>query len=228
MKAIIMRLVDLKPMNAKEAYQKGYKTDNNFESTEGYEVIYSNKFKYWFPKEIADREFFKLSESNDGSIILKEDVENFIASHTTQTIGEKTTLVQATTVTGFELLDYSACVSPKNYSQELGEKYAMENIINKLWSHLGFVLQWAKNGIKFNFENKNTVNIKDDNITLEELYRQKNKLEANISILRNYIFDNENDDNIKDSISILKKHYTNICEQYEKLKDKINSITNKK
>ena len=149
-------MVDLQPMFIKEAIEKGYKVGDSVSTGEGYEVTYPNGIKTWFAKEQIDKEFFILNENNDGSIILKEDVENFIAAHNTQTIGIKTTLVQATTVTGFELIDYSACVSPKNYSQELGEKYAMENITNKLWSFLGFVLQWAKNGLNFKIEN-NTI-----------------------------------------------------------------------
>lgn len=156
MKAIGVKMVDLQPMCAGEAQYKGYITNNYEGNDNGYEVTYPNGFKTWFAKEQIDKEFFILNKNNDGSIILKEDVENFITKHTTQTIGIKTTLVQAITITGFELIDYSACVSPKNYSQELGEKYAMENITNKLWSFLGFVLQWAKNGLNIKTEN-NTI-----------------------------------------------------------------------
>ena len=150
MKAIGIKMVELQPMNAGQAFDKGYKTDGYKLKDDGYEITYPNGLKTWFSKEKIHNDFFILNKNNDGNIILKEDVENFIAKHTAQTIGEKTTLVQATTITGFELIDYSACVSPENYSQKLGEKYAMENIVNKLWSHLGFVLQWAKNGLNNN------------------------------------------------------------------------------
>ena len=37
------------------------------------------------------------------------------------------------------------------YTDRIGElckKYAMEEVVNNLWSYLGFVLQWAKNGLK--------------------------------------------------------------------------------
>lgn len=156
MKAIGIKMVELQPMTANEACIRNYKTNGLDGSQEGYEVTYPDGYKSWCPKEVADKAYFKLIEDNNGSIIMQKDVENFIAKHTTQTIGVKTILVQATTITGFELIDYSACVSPKNYSQELGEKYAMENIINKLWGHLGFVLQWAKNGLnKTKEENMN-------------------------------------------------------------------------
>ena len=150
MKAIGIKMVELIAMCAGEAQYRGYKTNGKEGNDPGYEVTYPDGYKSWCPKDVADKAYFKLDENNDGSIILKEDVENFIAAHNTQTIGVKITLVQATTITGFELIDYSACVSPENYSQELGEKYAMENICNKIWNYLGFVLQWAKNGISPN------------------------------------------------------------------------------
>lgn len=152
MKAIEVKMVDLQPMDAYTALDKGYKVDNRYdkdcENIKGYEVTYPDGYKFWCPKDVADKAYFKLSGGNNGDIILKQNVVDFIAEHTVATVRNKITLVHATTITGFELIDYSACVSPENYSQELGEKYAMENIVNKVWSYLGFVLQWAKNGIK--------------------------------------------------------------------------------
>lgn len=41
-----------------------------------------------------------------------------------------------------EIYDYS------NNCGELGKQYAMEEVVNDLWAHLGFVLQWAKYGLK--------------------------------------------------------------------------------
>lgn len=64
------------------------------------------------------------------------------------TVGEKTTVVNAHTLTGFDTIRHSSCVDPKNYSEELGKQYAMEEVVNDLWAHLGFVLQWAKYGLK--------------------------------------------------------------------------------
>ena len=63
------------------------------------------------------------------------------------TVGDKTTVINAHTLTGFDTVKHSSCVEPKNYNEELGKKYAMEEVISSLWAHLGFVLQWAKNGL---------------------------------------------------------------------------------
>lgn len=103
--------------------------------------------KSWTPKDIADAAYYKLSKDNDGTKVLKEDVENFITDVEVITIGEKTTVVNAHTLTGFDTVRHSSCVDPKNYSEELGKQYAMEEVVNSLWSHLGFVLQWAKYGL---------------------------------------------------------------------------------
>lgn len=98
-------------------------------------------------KDVADAAYYPLSENNDGTKILKEDVENFITNVEVMKVGEKTTIVNAHTLTGFDTVRHSSCVDPKNYSEELGKQYAMEEVVNDLWAHLGFVLQWAKYGI---------------------------------------------------------------------------------
>lgn len=143
-------MVDLKPMYAGEAQYKGYITDNYEGNDKGYEITYPNGFKTWFAKEQIDKEFFILNENNDGNIILKEDVEKFITNVDVMTIDDKTTIVNAHTLTGFDFIRHSSCIDPKNYSEELGKKYAMEEVVNSLWAHLGFVLQWAKYGLKVN------------------------------------------------------------------------------
>lgn len=147
MKAIGVKMVDLQPMPAGAAEYAGYKTNGYTGNDEGYEVTYPGGYKSWCPKEVADAAYFKLNENNDGNIIQKEDVENFIITDKAQTLGEKTTLVHAHTITGFEYYETSSCVDPKNYNPELGIKYATEKVVSKVWDALGFVLQWAKNGI---------------------------------------------------------------------------------
>lgn len=150
-KFIGIKMVEAVPMTAKEAIEKHYRVGQNGTivppTTEGYEVTYPDGYKSWCPKDVFDSNYFGLNENNDGTIILKEDVEAFIGNVDVMTIGDKTTLVNAQTITGFNMIKHSSCVDPKNYSQELGKKYAMEEVVNELWSHLGFVLQWAKNGL---------------------------------------------------------------------------------
>lgn len=150
MKAIGIKMVELLAMTAAVAIEKGYKTNGKSGNDEGYEVTYPDGYKSWCPKEVADASYYKLSEANDGTKILKEDVENFITYVDTTTIGDKTTVVNAHTLTGFDMVRHSSCVDTKNYSEKLGRKYAIEEVVNDLWAHLGFVLQWAKYGLTGN------------------------------------------------------------------------------
>lgn len=147
MKAIGIKMVELQLMRAALAVDYGYKIGNAHPDDMGYEVTYPDGYKSWSPKDVADAAYYPLSENNDGTKILKEDVENFITDVDVTTIGEKITIVNAHTRSGFDTVRHSSCVDPKNYSEELGKQYAMEEVINSLWSHLGFVLQWAKYGL---------------------------------------------------------------------------------
>lgn len=147
MKAIGIKMVELQPMTAREANDKGHRIGNHSFEEKGYEVTYPDGYKSWTPKDVADAAYYPLSENNDGTKILKEDVENFITNVDVIKIGEKTTIVNAHTRSGFDTVRHSSYVDPKNYSEELGKQYAMEEVVNSLWSHLGFVLQWAKYGL---------------------------------------------------------------------------------
>lgn len=147
MKAIGIKMVELQPMTAREANDKGHRIGNHSFEEEGYEVTYPDGYKSWALKDVIDSAYYLLSEDNDGTKILKEDVEKFITDVEVMTVGEKTTVVNAHTLTDFDTVRHSSCVDPKNYSEELGKQYAMEEVVNNLWGHLGFVLQWAKYGL---------------------------------------------------------------------------------
>lgn len=114
MKAIEIKMIDLQPMTAREANDKGHRIGEHSFETEGYEVTYGDGYKSWCPKEVADAAYFRLSPENDGTKVLKEDVENFVTNVEVMTVGEKTTVVNAHTLTGFDMVRHSSCVDPKN------------------------------------------------------------------------------------------------------------------
>lgn len=58
MKAIGIKMVELQPMTAKEANDKGYKIGNHSFEEEGYEVTYPDGYKSWTPKDVADNAYF--------------------------------------------------------------------------------------------------------------------------------------------------------------------------
>lgn len=147
MKAIGIKMVDLQPMTAREANDKGHKIGEYSFETEGYEVTYPDGYKSWSPKEVADAAYFPIKDEN-GQMIKPEDIENFIEIENVSKLGTKTTVVSIHTITGFDSHGLSSCVDPSRYDINIGKKFAKEKAVDAIWAGLGFVLQWAKFGLK--------------------------------------------------------------------------------
>lgn len=147
MKAIGIKMVDLQPMTAKEAFDKGYGMKPTQDPDgDGYEVTYPDGYKSWSPKEVADAAYFPIDDEN-GQMIKPADIERFIAAEDAEKLGTKTTIVSIRTITGFESHGLSSCVDPSRYDVNIGKKFAKEKAIDAIWAGLGFVLQWAKFGL---------------------------------------------------------------------------------
>lgn len=142
-KFIGVKMIEAVPMTAREANDKGYRIGNHFFEEDGYEVTYPNGYKSWTPKDVADAAYYPLSENNDGTKILKEDVENFITDVEVMTVGEKTTVVNAHTLTGFDTVRHSSCVDQRITAKNLAN--------NMLWKKLlmtfGHILDLFCNGL---------------------------------------------------------------------------------
>ncbi len=151
MKAIGVKLVDLKEMIAEEAITKGYKVGDHKGNDSGYEVTYPDGYKSWCPANVADKSYFGLNNPNPNSLT-REDIDTFINSSCVVTLGDKTTAVTLKTITGFEVTATSSCVKKETYDKEIGSKIATERAKDTLWECLGFVLQWAINGLKRDIE----------------------------------------------------------------------------
>lgn len=148
MKAIGIKMVDLQPMTAKEAFDKGYGMKSTQDpDRDGYEVTYPDGYKSWSPKEVADAAYFAIDDEN-GQMIKSTDIERFIAAEDAEKLGTKTTIVSIRTLTGFESHGLSSCVDPSRYDINIGKKFAKEKAVDAIWAGLGFVLQWAKFGLK--------------------------------------------------------------------------------
>lgn len=137
-------------MDKGRAYEAGLLQKKNmpepWEAHEaGYYIQYPDGYTSWCPKEAFDKKYLAIA---DATKISKEDVESFIVKGESHKLGSKTCVVLDSTITGFDTVGTSACVDPANYSQEIGEEIARRDITNTIWGHLGFVLQWAKNGIR--------------------------------------------------------------------------------
>lgn len=114
-------------------------------SHDGYNVKYSDGYESWSPKDAFESAYLKLE---DGSKIQSNDFRSMLASVTTSKIDDKTTLVKAELTTGFVQYETSSCVDPKNYDENIGRDISIKVMENKLWFALGFILQWAKYGLK--------------------------------------------------------------------------------
>ena len=118
---------------------------------EGYLVRYSDDYCSWSPKETFDKSYMEVQENpnlESQVSIGPKMVDDFIKEVYVETLGEKTTLVRAVLVNGFEIIEASACVDLKNYNVEIGTEVCMKKIKDKIWSYLGFLLQTAYKGIK--------------------------------------------------------------------------------
>lgn len=118
----------------------------------GYTVVFPNLgTSQWVSADLFEQNHLKVTPN--GSLpsnisISQEMVDNFIVDVETITMGEKTTVVRATLVNGYEIVKASACVDPANYSEEIGKEICLEKIKDEIWSYLGFLLQTAVNGFK--------------------------------------------------------------------------------
>lgn len=112
---------------------------------EGYEVEYPDGYKFFSPKDVFEKAYYMILSPNK---IQEGDVLNFIKEGYSLRLGEKTTVVCDTTLTGFDTVGIAACVDPSTYDHDMGCGVARRDIKDKIWGHLGFVFQWAINGLK--------------------------------------------------------------------------------
>ena len=113
----------------------------------GYKVRYANGYESWSPADVFDRAYFPIDKEDS---LTDNDIDRFIEAGRTEakTIKERCTFVVSEMPTGFLISKTSACVDKSRYSEEVGEEICMEHIRNEVWQYLGFVLCWAKYGLR--------------------------------------------------------------------------------
>lgn len=117
---------------------------------EGYLVRYSDSYISWSPKEVFDKAYLAVDDNENlpsGVSIGPKMVDEFISYTEIQTMGDRTTVVRCVLRNGFEIVESSSCVDPKNYSEQMGYDICMRKIKDKIWGLLGFLLQTAWHGI---------------------------------------------------------------------------------
>lgn len=118
---------------------------------DGYMVIYPDGYRSWSPKDQFEKYCLKVTPNpklKTGCSISTDMVEGFIKECHVATVGEKTTIVRAVLVNGFEVIESSACVDPANYDEKIGADICINKIRDQIWHLLGFLLQTAVGGVK--------------------------------------------------------------------------------
>lgn len=101
--------------------------------------------KIVFDEKRFQETFLKVGDFNS---VTQEMVDKFIVSVDVTTVGKKTTLVRATLLNGFEIVESSSCVDKKHYKECIGMEECMKKIKDRVWDYLGFMLCSAINGHK--------------------------------------------------------------------------------
>lgn len=151
-KYIGTKLIEAEPMTRGDynLYRGWEIPANENPEDEGYLIKYSDSYESWSPKEVFERAYLAVDDNKQlpsGVSIGQKMVDEFISYYETITMGECTTVVRCVLRNGFEIVESSSCVDPKNYSQKIGEEICMGRIKNKIWELLGFLLQTAWHGI---------------------------------------------------------------------------------
>ena len=110
---------------------------------EGYRVHYSDDYVSWCPKEQFEKQNLQI-ECTDK--ITLHDVDKFIGNPEMTKLGDKTAVAMFRLGGSFEQVETSACVDPKNYSEEIGANNCIKRAEDNAWHLLGFLLHFAKNG----------------------------------------------------------------------------------
>ena len=118
----------------------------------GYLIFWSDNYTQWQPKEEFEKYNLKVDDNKklpSGVSIGPNMIKDFIKSYEVIECDGKTTIVHVTLINGYTLTEASSCVDPKNYSKDIGTKICLEKIENRIWGLLGFLLQSAFMGVKY-------------------------------------------------------------------------------
>lgn len=191
-KFIGVKMIEATPMIAGDAKAKGYKTGNYSDTENGYEVTYPDGYKSWSPASVFEQSYYKLADPV-GDTLKEEDIERFIGNIENFKVGSKTTNTTLTCLTGFEVHGQASCVKPENFDLNIGSNYAKIKAEDKIWECLGFVLQWAKYGLKAKIIPAHVSHMIKDRDELQAKIVKLNQFINNNPIFKNLSKDEQDD-----------------------------------
>ena len=76
--------------------------------------------------------------------VTKEDLDDLVAKSSVEyaVFGDKLTVAVITLPNNFKVTGEASCVDSNNFDKALGEKYALEKAVEKLWELEGYLLAW--------------------------------------------------------------------------------------
>lgn len=143
-----VKSIEAKPMTFGEYNtMRGYPIPAHLDpQCPGYMVRYPDGYESWSPKDAFEAAYFPITLPNK---LVPADIDRFVGDKMdTLKVGDKSVLVSVKYPSGFVDHEVSSCVDPENYDEEIGKGVAIGRIKGRLWGHLGFVLQWARYGLK--------------------------------------------------------------------------------
>lgn len=74
--------------------------------------------------------------------VTKDQLDDLVAKSNVEyaVFGNKLTVAVITLPSNFKVTGEASCVDANNFDKELGEKYALENAVEKLWELEGYLL----------------------------------------------------------------------------------------
>lgn len=91
----------------------------------------------------CEEHFDKYVEKKSAPTVTQEHIDKIISNCEVivDSVFDKCTVVFCKLPNGFVIVEYSACVSPENYNEEIGFDICMKKIENKIWELEGYLLQ---------------------------------------------------------------------------------------
>lgn len=151
-----VKQIKAKPMTLGEYYElRGWDIGDKDPSEQVYLVEYQDSktnvpgfsgYVSYSPKEVFEAAYLELS---DPTKITKDVVDNFVTiAEGGVTRQRNHTVVLSELSNGMTTVTDAACVDPNNYDESIGKELALKKTKDKVFFGLGFVLAWARNGLK--------------------------------------------------------------------------------
>ena len=112
-----------------------------------FKVVYPDGYTSMCPRDKFLENALEVTEDDKIPNFLVESFVNHWEVLTVHPNGKPCTQVYATLRNGAVLGEFTTCVDPKNYSEEIGFQICKKKIEDKIWFMLGMQLQSAKYGV---------------------------------------------------------------------------------